>query len=69
MPYDILTDRDERELLLRAEDRISRPLPVRAALAAVGGFLARRPRAAGKGRESLSCQPKQSTTPTGPLTH
>lgn len=68
MPYDVLTDRDERELLLRTEDRISRPLPVRAALAAVGGFLARRPRAGGKGRESLSCQPKQNTTPTGPLT-
>ncbi|MFD8983091.1 hypothetical protein [Streptomyces sp. NPDC059564] len=69
MPYDALTDRDERELLLRAENRISRPLPVRAALAAVGAFLAWRPRGAGKGRESLSCQPNQSTTPTGPLPH
>ncbi|MFD9571192.1 hypothetical protein ACFWBI_15215 [Streptomyces sp. NPDC059982] len=73
MPYDTLTDRDERELLRRAENRISRPLPVGAVLGAVRALLARRPRGVPEGRESLSCQPKQSTRPhpspgpSGPL--
>ncbi|GLV86485.1 hypothetical protein Slala03_61740 [Streptomyces lavendulae subsp. lavendulae] len=65
MPYEVLTDRDERALLLRAENRISRPLRIGAALAAVGAFLARRPRGAEEERESLPCQQKrkQSRTP------
>lgn len=63
MPYEVLTDRDERALLLRAENRISRPLRIGAALAAVGALLARRPRGGGEERESLPCQQKQSRTP------
>ncbi|MGO4456769.1 hypothetical protein AB4039_05490 [Streptomyces sp. M-16] len=63
MPYEVFTDRDERALLLRAENRISRPLRIGAALTAVAALLARRPRGAGEERESLPCQQKQSRTP------
>ncbi|MET8754434.1 hypothetical protein ABZW32_30720 [Streptomyces sp. NPDC004667] len=63
MAYEVLTDRDERALLLRTEDRISRPLRIGAALAAVGALLGRRPRGAGEERESQPCQQKQSRTP------
>ncbi|MFF4325363.1 hypothetical protein ACFYZT_02470 [Streptomyces sp. NPDC001591] len=66
-----LTDRDERALLAAAEQRISAPLRIGAALAAgVRRLLARRPpvrRAPvrGKARESLPCQ--QPNTPVRPL--
>ncbi|MET8295628.1 hypothetical protein ABZW02_16360 [Streptomyces sp. NPDC005180] len=66
-----LTDRDERALLAAAEQRISEPLRIGAALAAgVRRLLARRPfvrRAPvrGKARESLPCQ--QPNTPVRPL--
>ncbi|MEU7507481.1 hypothetical protein [Streptomyces lavendulae] len=65
MPYEVFTDRDERALLLRAENRISRPLRLGAALATVGALLTRRPRGADEERESQPCQQKrkQSRTP------
>ncbi|MEU7550830.1 hypothetical protein AB0B01_00470 [Streptomyces sp. NPDC044571] len=59
-----LTDRDERALVAAAENRIAQPLPIGAALTAVRRVLARRPRSAAQGRESLSCQPPQTTART-----
>ncbi|MFD9728852.1 hypothetical protein [Streptomyces sp. NPDC059072] len=59
----MLTDRDERALLARAENRISEPLRVGAALASVLGVLKRR-RASPQGRESETCRPTPSQTPT-----
>ncbi|WP_327255921.1 hypothetical protein [Streptomyces sp. NBC_01244] len=45
-----LTDRDERALLAAAENRITEPLRLGAALAAVGRLLRRE-------RESVTCHP------------
>ncbi|MFD7032290.1 hypothetical protein ACFWAR_30100 [Streptomyces sp. NPDC059917] len=50
----MLTDRDERALLLATEERISAPLRLRAALAAVRALL--RPTRRGAGGESQACQ-------------
>ncbi|MCJ1679996.1 hypothetical protein MTF65_22145 [Streptomyces sp. APSN-46.1] len=74
----MLTDRDERALLAAAENRISEPLRIGAALAAVRRALARRPARAADGREphgreqdgreSVSCQQQPpQTTPAAPL--
>ncbi|MFE2553740.1 hypothetical protein ACFXGI_35230 [Streptomyces sp. NPDC059355] len=52
-----LTDRDERALTAAVEHRISEPLRLGPALAAVRRFLARRPRATPQERESLTCHP------------
>ncbi|MFE2877581.1 hypothetical protein ACFXG6_02670 [Streptomyces roseus] len=56
----VLTDRDERALAAAAENRISEPLRLGAALAAVRRLLERRPRTARQGRESLACHPPRS---------
>ncbi|MCC0095153.1 MULTISPECIES: hypothetical protein [Streptomyces] len=56
-PLTRLTDRDERALVAATENRISRPLRLGPALAAVRRLLARRPRATPQGRESLTCHP------------
>lgn len=61
MPYDVLTDRDERALLAAAEHRISEPLRIGAALASVRRLLARRSPVRRKARESLAC--RQPNTP------
>lgn len=53
----MLTDRDERALLAAAESRISEPLRMGAALAAVRRSLTRRARVAVQERESVACQP------------
>lgn len=58
-----LTDREERALASAVENRISAPLRLGAALAAVRRLLARRAPAAAQGRESLPCLPTQ---PPGP---
>ncbi|MFE5538071.1 hypothetical protein [Streptomyces sp. NPDC056492] len=55
-----LTDRDERALAAAAENRISEPLRLAPALAAVRRLLERRPRAARQGRESLTCHPPRT---------
>ncbi|MEU9027398.1 hypothetical protein AB0D46_07665 [Streptomyces sp. NPDC048383] len=60
-----LTDRDERALAAAAENRISEPLRIGAALAAVRRALAGRSYRAGKARESVSCQ-QPNTSPTVP---
>ncbi|WP_420079137.1 hypothetical protein ACN6AT_08630 [Streptomyces sp. JL4002] len=60
----MLTDRDERALVAAAESRISRPLRIGAALAAVRRSLARGTRRAGQERESGACQPTR--TPAHP---
>ncbi|WP_328928520.1 hypothetical protein OG429_30880 [Streptomyces sp. NBC_00190] len=64
----MLTDRDERALLAAAENRISEPLRIGAALAAVRGALTRgrRPVAPAQERESVACHPTPTTltTPT-----
>ncbi|MFF3019475.1 hypothetical protein [Streptomyces sp. NPDC057939] len=60
-----LTDRDERALAAAAENRISEPLRIGAALAAVRRALARRSPRAGKGRESVPCQ-QPNTSPGAP---
>ncbi|MEU3406163.1 hypothetical protein ABZ766_19795 [Streptomyces sp. NPDC006670] len=69
MPYDMstaFTDRDERALLAAAENRISEPLRIGAALASVRRLLARHsPVRATGARESLPCQ--QPNTHPGPL--
>ncbi|MFI8261925.1 MULTISPECIES: hypothetical protein [unclassified Streptomyces] len=59
-PRTHLTDRDERALAAAAEHRISEPLRLGPALAAVRRLLARRPRAAPQERESLTCHPPQT---------
>ncbi|MFE2145276.1 hypothetical protein ACFXA3_26675 [Streptomyces sp. NPDC059456] len=69
-----LTDRAERALAAAAEHRISEPLRLGAALAAVRRLLARRPRTAAQtrqaqgrqaqGRESLSCHPTRPQPPS-----
>ncbi|MFF5706114.1 hypothetical protein ACFY7H_27075 [Streptomyces sp. NPDC012794] len=65
MPNDVFTDRDERALAAAAENRISEPLRIGAALASVRRLLAGFPPVRGKGRrESLTCQ--QSNTPAKP---
>lgn len=53
----MLTDRDERALLAAAENRISEPLRMGAALASVRRSLTRRPRVSVQERESVACQP------------
>ncbi len=53
----MLTDRDERALLSAAENRISEPLRMGAALAAVRRSLRRRAPASVRERESVACQP------------
>lgn len=53
----MLTDRDERALLAAAENRISEPLRMGAALAAVRRSLTRRTGVAVQERESVACQP------------
>ncbi|MEW2135222.1 hypothetical protein AB0892_01210 [Streptomyces sp. NPDC005409] len=60
----MLTDRDERALASAAENRISRPLRIGAALASVRRTLARRSPQGVQERESVACQPQ--TTPTTP---
>ncbi|MBT2407014.1 MULTISPECIES: hypothetical protein [unclassified Streptomyces] len=65
-----LTDRDERALVAATENRISEPLRIGAALAAVRRTLARRPARSAQGRESVACQPthtRQTTPPPTPL--
>lgn len=62
MSHRPLTDRDERALLIAAENRVAEPLRVGAAL----GRLLRRARGSLKGRESLSCQ-QPNTSPPRPL--
>ncbi|MET9883009.1 hypothetical protein ABZZ20_07545 [Streptomyces sp. NPDC006430] len=64
-PSTLLTDRAERALAAAAENRISEPLRLGAALARLRRVLARRTPAAARGRESLSCQSMQ---PPSPLT-
>lgn len=61
-----LTDRDERALVAATENRISEPLRIGAALAALRRALARRPAPSAEGRESVACQPTH-TPPTSPL--
>ncbi|MEU6310874.1 hypothetical protein [Streptomyces sp. NPDC047014] len=60
----MLTDRDERALLAAAEDRVSPPLGIGAALASVRHALARRTRERtqepGRERESVACQPPRT---------
>ncbi len=56
----MLTDRDERALLAAAENRISRPLGIGAALASVRRAVARRPQDRTQGRESVACQPTRT---------
>ncbi|MER7732133.1 hypothetical protein ABTX80_14750 [Streptomyces erythrochromogenes] len=56
----MLTDRDERALLAAAENRISRPLRIGAALAAVRRSFARRPGDRAQGRESVACHPTRT---------
>ncbi|MEW1636534.1 hypothetical protein AB0469_20940 [Streptomyces sp. NPDC093801] len=63
MPYQALTDRDERALLAAAENRISEPLRIGAALASVRHLLARRSPARRKARESLACQQPNTPAP------
>ncbi|MEV7524159.1 hypothetical protein [Streptomyces sp. NPDC091371] len=60
----MLTDRDERALLAAAQNRISEPLRIGAALASVLAALTRRPRASGHERESVACQPTPTQLPT-----
>lgn len=55
MITDVFTDRDERVLVTAAQNRISEPLRIGAALAAVRRTLVRRVR-----RESVTCQPTTS---------
>ncbi|MBT2479536.1 hypothetical protein [Streptomyces sp. ISL-94] len=64
----MLTDRDERALLAAAENRISEPLRIGAALAAVRRVLTRRPPVPVpvQERESVACHPTP-TTPTTPI--
>ncbi|MET9606601.1 hypothetical protein ABZZ17_16225 [Streptomyces sp. NPDC006512] len=62
----VFTDRDERAMAAAFENRISEPLRIGAALAAVGRALAGRPRRAAKARESLPCQ-HPNASPTRPL--
>lgn len=68
MPYqshDVITDRGERALASAAENRISEPLRIGAALASVRRRLAGLPPVRGKGRrESPACQ--HSNTPAKP---
>ncbi|MFJ9940438.1 hypothetical protein [Streptomyces erythrochromogenes] len=56
----MLTDRDERALLAAAENRISRPLRIGAALASVRRALARRSQERMQGRESVACHPTRT---------
>lgn len=67
----MLTDRDERALLAAAENRISEPLRMGAALAAVRRSLTRRTRVSPRERESVACQPIPTPLPTPlpPPTH
>ncbi|RKT07664.1 hypothetical protein BX286_5731 [Streptomyces sp. 3211.6] len=68
MPYDDVhgfTDRDERALLAAAENRISEPLRIGAALASVRRLFARHSPVRAKARESLPCQ--QPNTRPRPL--
>ncbi|MFE1554225.1 hypothetical protein ACFW6V_04445 [Streptomyces sp. NPDC058734] len=74
MPYqshDVFTDRGERALAAAAENRISEPLRIGAALASVRRLLAGLPPVRGKGRrESLTCQQSNipaKPSPAGPL--
>ncbi|MFE4636620.1 hypothetical protein ACFRJ1_25020 [Streptomyces sp. NPDC056773] len=63
-----LTDRDERDLLTAAENRIAEPLRVGAALAAV--LAAARPavrRLLRRERESVTCHPTAPHQPISPL--
>lgn len=63
-----LTDRHERALAAAVENRISEPLRLGPALAAVRCLLTRRPRTDPQGRESLTCQPSQNRPrPPSPL--
>ncbi|MCX5375032.1 hypothetical protein [Streptomyces sp. NBC_00091] len=67
MPHDVFTDRDERALLAAAENRISEPLRIGAALASVRRVLAGlTPVRVKERRESLTCQ-QSNTPPTSPL--
>ncbi|MCX4783029.1 hypothetical protein [Streptomyces sp. NBC_01264] len=64
-----LTDRDERALLVAAENRIAEPLHVGAALVRVGAALAAVRRLLRRERESVTCHPTaapQSSTEAGP---
>ncbi|MFD9406959.1 hypothetical protein ACFWBN_08015 [Streptomyces sp. NPDC059989] len=65
----MLTDRDERALLAAAENRISEPLRIGVALAAVRRRLTRRPPVAAQERESVTCHPTPIRTarPLQPL--
>lgn len=66
MPYEVFTDRDERALLAAAENRISAPPRIGAALDPVRRLLARySPVRARRARESLPCQ--QPNTRPRPL--
>lgn len=58
----MLTDRDERALLAAAENRVSRPLRIGAALARVRRAFARRPqdRDRARERESVACHPTRT---------
>ncbi|MEU9716602.1 hypothetical protein [Streptomyces sp. NPDC047976] len=74
MPYqshDVFTDRGERALAAAAENRISEPLRIGAALTSVRRLLAGLPPVRGKGRrESLTCQQSNvpaKPSPAGPL--
>ncbi|MGW7452359.1 hypothetical protein [Streptomyces sp. NPDC054787] len=59
----MLTDRDERALASAAENRISRPLRIGAALASVRRTLAWRSPQGVQERESVACQPKTTASP------
>ncbi|MFB6617249.1 hypothetical protein ACFCV9_24055 [Streptomyces sp. NPDC056367] len=59
----MLTDRDERALLAAAENRVSEPLRIGAALASALGLLTGRRRAALQERESVACQPTPNPLP------
>ncbi|MEU8438196.1 hypothetical protein AB0F18_35965 [Streptomyces sp. NPDC029216] len=63
MPYNVLTDRDERAMVAAAGNRISEPLRIGAALAPVRRLLARRSPVRGKARESLTCQQPNTPSP------
>ncbi|MFD5509292.1 hypothetical protein ACFWIB_16145 [Streptomyces sp. NPDC127051] len=62
-PPSHLTDRAERALVAAAEHRISEPLRLGPALAAVRRLLRRRPRTDPQERESLTWQPTTRAHP------
>ncbi|MFF4645742.1 hypothetical protein [Streptomyces sp. NPDC001389] len=63
MPYDALTDRDERTLPAVAEQRISEPLRIGAAPASARRLPARRSPVRRKARQSLACQQPNTPAP------